>query len=517
MPESQRAILSVYDKSGLLELGRGLVTLGFELIASGGTARVLREAGMPVIRVGDWTGFPEMLEGRVKTLHPAIHAGILAMDTPAHLSELERQGLKPIDLVVCNLYPFQRTVADPGVAVADAVEQIDIGGVTLIRAAAKNHARVTVVVDPADYDGLLSELGQGGVSEATRKRLAYKAFAHTAAYDESIRSYFQARGYAGASDLFPERATIHLERGQSLRYGENPHQQAALYRIPGSSGSLGGWLLQGKPLSYNNILDLEAAWRVVSDFDAPTVAILKHNNPCGLASATLAQDAYPLALAGDPLSAFGSVIAVNVLVNEALVAQLGDLFVECIVAPGFTSEALDLLQERERIRVLEMPLQPVPAWPWEVRSVRGGALLQQRDAITEARDEWRVITRRRPSETEWGALEFAWKAVAHVKSNAIVFARMFTEGIALVGVGAGQMSRVDAVKLAVMKAGDHCREAVMGSDAFFPFPDGLREAAQAGITAVIQPGGSIRDEQVIAAADELGLAMVFTDKRHFRH
>jgi phosphoribosylaminoimidazolecarboxamide formyltransferase/IMP cyclohydrolase len=277
------------------------------------------------------------------------------MDTPAHMRELESQGLRPIDLVVCNLYPFQQTVADPQVSIADAVEQIDIGGVTLIRAAAKNHARVTVVVDPADYGGILNELGRGGISQGTRERLAYKAFAYTAAYDEAIRSYLEAQGYAGEHELFPERLTIHLERQQSLRYGENPHQRAALYRIPGASGPLGGRLRQGKPLSYNNILDLEAAWRVVCDFDLPTVAILKHNNPCGLASAALAQDAYPLALAGDPVSAFGGIVAVNVPVDEALVSQLGDLFVECIVAPGFACAALHLLQGREAIRVLEIP------------------------------------------------------------------------------------------------------------------------------------------------------------------
>ena len=513
---TQRALLSVYDKRELVTFAQGLAALGVELVASGGTARKLRAAGLTVTDVSQVTGFPEVLGGRVKTLHPAIHAGILARPTPEHKAELAAHGLEPIALVVCNLYPFVQVTANPDVTIEEAVEQIDIGGVTLLRAAAKNFERVTVVVDPADYAGVLEELRtDGAVSLTTRRRLAYKAFAHTAAYDEAIRRFFARRGFAAQEETpsFPDRLTLTLERQQVLRYGENPHQQAALYRWPGVEGPMGGRLLQGKPLSYNNLLDLDAAWRAAQDFDEPTVVIVKHTNPCGLASAESLEAAYGPALAGDPVSAFGSIIAANRPFDAATARQLGDLFVECVVAPAFTPEALKVLSARKNLRLLEMPPSPTSDWAWEARTVQDGLLLQEPDTAPEDPAAWRVATRREPTDAEWTALRFAWRAVKHVKSNAIVFAG----GTALVGVGAGQMSRVDAVRLAVLKAGDRCQGAVMASDAFFPFPDGVQVAADAGVTAVIQPGGSVRDEQVIAAADEAGLAMVLTGRRHFRH
>ncbi|MCS7177987.1 MAG: bifunctional phosphoribosylaminoimidazolecarboxamide formyltransferase/IMP cyclohydrolase [Anaerolineae bacterium] len=518
MSRLQRALLSVHDKTGLVDFARGLAQYGVELIASGGTARALREAGLDVTEVAQVTGFPEVLGGRVKTLHPAIHAALLATDAPSHQEELRNLGIRPIDLVACNLYPFSQVAADPGVSLEEAVENIDIGGVTLLRAAAKNFARVTVVTDPADYGVVLDELAREGmVSEATRRRLAYKAFAHTAAYDEAIRTFLGQRGFAGVEERFPSRLTLHLTRYDVLRYGENPHQQAALYHFPGVAGPLGGQLLQGKPLSYNNILDLAAAWQAAQEFPEPTVVIVKHNNPCGLASASSLAAAYGPALAGDPVSAFGGIIAVNRPLDGETARQLGDLFLECIAAPAFLPEAREILAPRTQLRLLEIPGTRVAGAPWEIRSVPGGLLVQEPDTAGEDEEEWKVVTGRAPSPEEWEVLRFAWRAVKHVKSNAIVFARRVDGALALVGVGAGQMSRVDAVRIAALKAGARAAGAVMASDAFFPFPDGVEEAARAGITAVIQPGGSVRDADVIATADRLGLAMVFTGRRHFRH
>jgi phosphoribosylaminoimidazolecarboxamide formyltransferase/IMP cyclohydrolase len=511
-------LLSVFDKSGIEDLGRGLADLGWELLASGGTARALRQAGLSVHEVSDWTGFPEVLGGRVKTLHPAIHAGVLARDNDADRAELAGLGLRPIDLVVCNLYPFARTVARPDVSLDEAVEQIDIGGVAMLRAAAKNFERVAALVDPADYAALLAELRErGSVAQDTRRRLAYKAFAHTAAYDEAIRAFLEAQGFAGPAPLFAEGLTLRLGRAETLRYGENPHQQAALYRLPGAEGFLGGQLLQGKTLSYNNLLDLDAAWRVAQEYERPALVIVKHGNPCGLASAPTLAEAFAPALAGDPVSAFGGIIGANRPFDGATAQQLGDLFVEAIVAPAFTPEACAALADRSSLRLLEMSDRLPVRWPWEARSVREGLLLQESDSVGESGADWQVVTRRAPDEGEWAALRFGWKAVGHVKSNAIVFARLLETGPALVGVGAGQMSRVDSVGIAAQKAGEKARGAVMASDAFFPFPDGIEAAAAAGVTAVIQPGGSLRDADAIAAADRLGLAMVFTGRRHFRH
>lgn len=512
------ALLSVHDKTGLLEFAWGLVHLGVELIATGGTARLLRDAGMRVTDVSQVTGFPEMLGGRVKTLHPAILGAILATDIPAHREELAALGIRPIDLVVCNLYPFTRVVADPAVSLEEAVENIDIGGVTLLRAAAKNFSRVAVVSDPADYGPVLAELEQrGDLGEATRRNLALKAFACTAAYDEAIRAFLWQRGFSGEEEPFPAHLTLHLDRHEVLRYGENPHQRAALYHFAGVRGPLGGHLLQGKPLSFNNLLDLTAAWEAVRSFPDPTVVIVKHTNPCGLASAPTLAAAWGPALAGDPVSAFGGIVAANRPFDEDIAGQLGHLFLECIAAPAFTPGALELLARRADLRLLEVPEGPVPGIPWEVRSVPGGLLVQEPDAGEDDSGEWRVVTARAPSAEEWEALRFAWRAVRHVRSNAIVLAHRAGDALALVGVGAGQMSRVDAVRVAVLKAGERARGAVLASDAFFPFPDGVEEAARAGVTAIIQPGGSLRDAEVIAAADQMGLSMVLTGRRHFRH
>jgi len=508
-----RALFSVYDKTGLVTFAGRLAAMGWELVASGGTARALREAGLTVTDVAQVTGFPEMLGGRVKTLHPAIHGAILARPGAADRDELAAHGIVPIDLVAVNLYPFRETVARPGVTLEEAVEQIDIGGVALLRAAAKNFARVTVLCDPADYAPVLDELeAQGEVSLETRRRLAAKAFAHTRDYDAAIEAFLAASEEATAPAAFPPRLTLSLVQVQALRYGENPHQAAALYAPRPEMGPLGGRLLQGKPLSYNNLLDLDAAWRAVASFSEPTVVIVKHLSPCGIASAESLEAAYPPALESDPVSAFGGVIAVNRPVTLPLVEAIGKQFVEAIVAPAFDEAAQAWLADHKpSCRLVQIGEAEPPSW--ELRSVQGGFLLQVPDRGDPEGTAWQVVTRREPTSVEWEALRFAWKAVQHVKSNAIVLAR----GRATVGIGGGLPSRVDAVRLAAAKAGDRAQGAVMASDAFFPFPDGVEVAAEAGVTAVIQPGGSVRDEAVITAADRLGLAMIFTGVRHFRH
>ncbi|MFQ5813756.1 MAG: bifunctional phosphoribosylaminoimidazolecarboxamide formyltransferase/IMP cyclohydrolase [Anaerolineae bacterium] len=509
----KRALLSVSNKEGLAEFGRGLAELGVELIATGGTARALREAGLAVRPIEDVTGFPEILGGRVKTLHPAVHGGILARRDESHLAELKAQGIAPIDLVAVNLYPFAETVAKPGTTLAEAIEQIDIGGVALLRAAAKNFAHVTAVSDPADYATVLAELReQGDLSIATRRRLALKAFRHTASYDAAISRYLTTR-FAG--ETFPATLHLGLTKLADLRYGENPHQQAALYSLGAIESPLGGNLLQGKALSYNNILDLDAAWRIASDFATPTLAIIKHGNPCGVASDTNLADAFRAALASDPVSAFGSIIAANRLFDGEVALALGDLFVEAVAAPAFTAEARQALASRPNCRLLEMSgaEEQGRRGAWEMRGVRSGVLVQEKDAIAEDESGWEVVTERKPTAEELEALRFAWKVVKHVKSNAILLA----QGLATVGVGAGQMSRVDAVRLAIAKAGERAQGAVLASDAFFPFPDGVEEAARGGVTAVVQPGGSRGDASVIEAADAHSLAMLFTGVRHFRH
>ncbi len=546
---TKRAILSVHDKTGLIELGRGLAALGWELIASGGTARALREAGLPAREVSDVTGAPEMLGGRVKTLHPAIHGGILARDTADDRADLAAQGIAPIDLVVCNLYPFAATVARSGVTTAEAVEQIDIGGVTLLRAAAKNFGRVVVLCDPADYGAALAALAAGGPDEAARRALAVKAFAHCCEYDDAIARYLggeeeerdaERRGgktqrdaeqeslflsvslrLPSASLSVPLQMTLTLRQVMALRYGENPHQAAALYATTDGAGPLGGRLLGGKELSYNNLLDLDAAWRAAESFAAPAVAIVKHLSPCGLAVGRSAAAAFPAALASDPVSAFGGVVAANRTVDGAFVAALAaaELFVEAIIAPAFSDEALAwFAAHKKNCRLLAVG-DGDNGPSLELRAVRGGLLAQTRDDGDPPDAMWRVAGRRPPTDDEMAALRFAWTACQHVKSNAIVLAHVpgADGATATVGIGGGLPSRVDAVRLAVSKAGERARGAVLASDAFFPFADGLEEAAAAGVTAVVEPGGSVRDEDVIAAADRLGVALVFTGARHFRH
>ncbi len=497
-----KAILSVYDKTGLVDFARSLVNLGWSLIASGGTAKLLREQGLPVTEVADYTGSPEILGGRVKTLHPAIHGGLLARSTEADRLELARLGWDFIDLAAVNLYPFEQTIARPGVTEAEAIENIDIGGVTLVRAAAKNHTRVTLLCDPADYPAVLAEMQAGGVKAETRRKLALKGFAHTAAYDAAISAYFRGKAGPLSLTLYPV---------ESLRYGENPHQEAVLYGYAPEAQPLGGQVLQGKALSYNNLLDLDAAWRCAVSFEKPTICIVKHLSPCGVASADTLPEAFRLALASDPISAYGGVIAANRPFDEAT-ARLLDLFIECIAAPGFAPGALEVFAKRKNLRLVSMPdtrLEPL----YELRSVNRGVLRQTVDLGDPQGTEWKVVTARQPAEAELQSLHFAWKACQHVKSNAIVFA----QGEATVGIGGGQPNRVDCVRIAAQRAGERSAGAVMASDAFFPFPDSVEEAAKAGITAIVAPGGSVRDNEAIIAANAHGIAMVFTGIRHFRH
>ncbi len=504
------AILSVHDKTGLAEFAGGLVALGWKLLASGGTARLLRQHDLPVTEVADYTGSPEILGGRVKTLHPAIHGGLLARPGQADREELLALGWGPIDLAAVNLYPFEQTIARPGTTLEEAIENIDIGGVTLIRAAAKNHARVILACEPADYPQVLTALQAGEVDDAARRRLAAKGFALTARYEAAIAAYL------GEMAGIEQPLALNLYPASKLRYGENPHQEATLYSFVPGDGPLGGSVLQGKALSYNNLLDLDAAWRAAVSFERPAVCIVKHLSPCGIATAESLAEAFRLALASDPVSAFGGVIAANRPFDGAIAGALGDLFVECIAAPGFTAEAQGRLAARKNLRLVAMPglsLQP----PFELRSVNQGLLRQSLDLGDPAGSEWRVVTSRQPDEAEWRALRFAWKSCQHVKSNAIVFARSEGESEATVGIGGGQPNRVDCVRIAAQRAGERARGAVMASDAFFPFPDSVEEAARAGITAIIAPGGSLRDEEAIQAAERAGLAMVFTGVRHFRH
>ena len=506
-----RALLSVSDKSGLVEFAQRLHEAGGELIASGGTARKISDGGVPVQAVEEVTGFPEILGGRVKTLHPAIHGAILARRTSLHLDELAEHGIGPIDLVVVNLYPFQETVSQANVTLATAVEEIDIGGVALLRAAAKNHESVTVVCDPADYDRVAAAFAQGGASAMERKQLALKAFRHTADYDSAIAEYLAGQiGEEEAAPL-PAHMRVDLVRVQLNRYGENPHQNGALYAYSGEEAPF--VVLHGKEMSYNNWLDLDGSWQSAQDFREPTVAIIKHGNPCGLASADTLAKAYEKALASDPDSAFGSIISVNRALDVETAKLMAGLFVEVIAAPAYDDEALEVLLKKKNLRVVA-PVGGKPR-PLSLRSIYGGVLVQEldRSQLDMQPDNWRIVSRRQPSAEQLADLAFAWRVARHVKSNAIVFVK----DRATVGVGAGQMSRVDSVMLAGHKAGDRARGAVMASDAFFPFADGIVAAAKHGIAAVVQPGGSVRDEEVIAAVDNLGLVMAYTGTRHFRH
>jgi phosphoribosylaminoimidazolecarboxamide formyltransferase/IMP cyclohydrolase len=507
--EIRRALLAVYDKTGVVELGRRLVELGVELVSSGGTASALREAGVAVTPVEAVTGFPEMLDGRVKTLHPAIHAGILAdRRRPEHEAQLAERGIEPFDLVVVNLYPFRETVAR-GASPDEIIEQIDIGGPAMVRAAAKNHASVAVLVEPSDYSDVLGELVErGGLSGETRRRLAAAAFGHTAAYDAAVAGWF-----AESNETLPSFVGLALEKVAELRYGENPHQRGALYREVARSGVLGGarLLAAGREMSFNNWLDVDAALGLAAMLPRAACVIVKHNNPCGAAVRADAAEAYRLAFESDTVSAFGGIVAFNTVCDEAAAEAMREVFTEVVVAPAFTDAAATVFVARKGLRVVEAPL-PDPAG-LEVRQLAGGALIQDRDSVRFARDEVEVVSAREPGEDEWADLEIAWVVASRVRSNAIVLVR----DRATVGVGAGQMSRVDASWLAVRKAGDRAKAASMASDAFFPFPDAVEVAADAGVTAVIHPGGSVRDDDVLEVADARGMAVVVTGRRHFRH
>ena len=538
-----QALLSVSDKTGVVDFARGLVDCGIRLLSTGGTARALADAGLAVTEVADYTGFPEMLDGRVKTLHPKVHAGILGRrDVAGHSAAMSAHDIPGIDLVVVNLYPFRETIARPGCTLDDAIENIDIGGPAMVRSAAKNHAHVGIVVDPSDYAAMLAEIqSSGGLSDATRFGLAQKAFSHTAAYDSAISNYLTARSSDGTVTEYPSQFNITAMKVADLRYGENPHQSAALYRDPGPSpGTLATCRQrQGKALSYNNIADADAAWECVKSFapeiDSPigdaarvtgvagaaakcACVIVKHANPCGVALGVTPLDAYRNALATDPTSAFGGIIAFNCPVDTATAEAISALFIEVVVAPSYSDGALALLSKKANVRVLEVDLPDagVQGNAFDLKRIGGGFLVQTPDTRMVDASELRPVTKLEPDASQLADLLFAWRVARFVKSNAIVFAR----GLRTLGVGAGQMSRVDSSRIAAIKAKSanlDLKGSVVASDAFFPFRDGLDAVIDAGATAVIQPGGSLRDDQVISAADERGIAMVFTGIRHFRH
>ncbi|HUH92595.1 MAG TPA: bifunctional phosphoribosylaminoimidazolecarboxamide formyltransferase/IMP cyclohydrolase [Casimicrobiaceae bacterium] len=515
------ALLSVSDKTGLIEFARGLSALGIALLSTGGTARALAQAGLAATEIGAYTGFPEILDGRVKTLHPKVHAGILARrDIDAHRAALAEHGVSPIDLVVVNLYPFRQTVARADCSLEEAIENIDIGGPTMVRAAAKNYAHVGVVVDPADYPALLEELRRSGKSllEATRFRLAQKAFSHTAAYDGAISNYLTARDERGVAHGFPARWNWQGVKVEDLRYGENPHQPAAFYRDdPPIAGGIASFRqLQGKELSYNNIADADAAWECVRTFGETACVIVKHANPCGAALGPTPLEAYRRAFATDPTSAFGGIVAFNRDVDAAAVEAVAGQFLEVLIASGFSDDARAAIARKAGVRVLAVAAAPAPRDAWDVKRVGGGMLVQSADTRDVAAAELKTVTRKAPTPDELADLLFAWRVARFVKSNAIVYCG----GGRTLGIGAGQMSRVDSTRVAAMKAhnaGLSLAGSVVASDAFFPFRDGLDVVAEQGAVAVIQPGGSVRDNEVIAAADERGIAMVFTGIRHFRH
>jgi len=515
----ERALLSVSDKSGIVEFARGLAACGVRILSTGGTAALLSREGVAVTEVSAYTGFPEMLDGRVKTLHPKIHGGLLGRgDDPAHQKAMRGAGIEPIGLLAVNLYPFQSTVADPQCRFDDAVENIDIGGPAMLRAAAKNHGSVAAIVDPADYPRVLAEIQQSGrVADETRLTLAKKVFAHTAAYDGAIANYLTSLDAARRRGEYPEVLTLQFRKLQDLRYGENPHQSAAFYRDERPlAGSLAAYRqVQGKELSYNNIADADAAWECVKQFAEPACVIVKHANPCGVALAQGPDEAYARAFATDPVSAFGGILAFNRALDRTAAEAVVKQFAEVVIAPRVLPDALHVFSARANLRVLEVPLaHDVQAH--DFKRVGGGLLVQGSDAKVMEKAECRVVTRRQPAEAQWSDLLFAWRVAKFVKSNAIVFCG----GGATLGVGAGQMSRVDSVRIAAAKAASarlSLKGSAVASDAFFPFRDGLDALAEAGAGAVIQPGGSVRDEEVIAAADEHGIAMVFTGVRHFRH
>ncbi|MGZ9586535.1 bifunctional phosphoribosylaminoimidazolecarboxamide formyltransferase/IMP cyclohydrolase [Paenibacillus marinisediminis] len=512
----KRALISVSDKTGIVDFARALAASGVEIISTGGTRSLLEKEQVPVIGISDVTGFPEIMDGRVKTLHPAVHSGLLAVrDNAEHQAQMKELGLDYIDLVVVNLYPFKETIAKPDVSYEDAIENIDIGGPTMLRSAAKNHAFVTVVVDAADYERVLEEIqADGDTTLDTRKRLAAKVFRHTAAYDSLISGYLTAQ----LGEEFPETLTVTYEKVQSLRYGENPHQKAAFYREPlAAVGSLtAAEQLHGKELSYNNINDANAALAIVSEFEGPAVAAVKHMNPCGVGIGESVYEAYRKAYESDPTSIFGGIVAANRAIDEDTAKLLNDIFLEIVIAPEFTQEALNVLMQKKNIRLVRTGVQPSPAnrhAALQMTSVNGGLLVQDTDVYNVSAEELKVATDREPSAEELEQLRFGWNIVKHVKSNAIVLVK---DGMT-VGIGAGQMNRVGAARIAIEQAGEKAKGAVLASDAFFPMGDTLELAAQAGITAVIQPGGSIRDEESVKVANDNGIAMVMTGVRHFKH
>jgi len=518
MSKIQRAILSVTDKSGLVEFARKLAGLGVELVSTGGTAKLLRDSGVAVKDISELTGFPEMLDGRVKTLHPKVHGGILhRRDDKDHLAAVAEHGIPAIDMVVVNLYAFEKTAAKPGVHFDELIENIDIGGPSMIRSAAKNFQDVAVVTSPADYDAIAEEMAASGgalsLSMETKWRLAQRAFATTAAYDSAIASTLERVGGDFAlhtAEGFPQNLRLAFQKVMDLRYGENPHQKAAMYADGSGAGVANARQVQGKELSYNNIVDLQAAWDLAQEFDEPVCAIIKHTNPCGTATGKTLAEAYVRALECDPVSAFGGVIGVNRTVDAVSAGEMAKLFLEVIAAPAFDEGAKAAFGSKKNLRLVEVP---AGQQNWVLKNISGGMLVQDADLHKLAEADLKVVTRRPPTPEEKSALLFAWKVCKHVKSNAIVYAR---DG-QTVGVGAGQMSRVDSCKLGAMKAQLPLKGTVAASDAFFPFPDGVEEIAKAGATAIIQPGGSVRDQEVIEAADRLGLAMIFTGVRHFRH
>jgi phosphoribosylaminoimidazolecarboxamide formyltransferase/IMP cyclohydrolase len=518
MSKIQRAILSVTDKTGLVDFARKLSKLGVELISTGGTAKLLRDSGIAVKDISDLTGFPEMLDGRVKTLHPKVHGGILhRRENATHRAAVAEHGIEPIDMVVVNLYAFEKTAAKPGVHFEELIENIDIGGPSMIRSAAKNFQDVAVVTSPSDYDSIADELAKsaGELSSDTKWRLAQQAFATTAAYDSAIASTLERVSSNGHRELhspegFPNTLRLSFNKITDLRYGENPHQKAAMYSDGTSTGVANGRQLQGKELSYNNIVDLQAAWDLAQEFEEPVCAIIKHTNPCGTATGKNLVEAYKKALECDPVSAFGGVIGVNRRIDGAAAEEMAKLFLEVIAAPGFDDEAKAKFASKKNLRLVEITDVPQK---WVLKNVSGGILVQDADVRPLSETDLKVVTKRAPTAEEKRALLFAWKVSKHVKSNAILYAR---DGQS-VGVGAGQMSRVDSCKIGAMKAVLPLKGTVAASDAFFPFPDGVEEIAKAGATAIIQPGGSVRDQEIIEAADRLGLAMIFTGVRHFRH
>jgi phosphoribosylaminoimidazolecarboxamide formyltransferase / IMP cyclohydrolase len=508
----RRALISVSDKTGIAEMAKELARREVEIVSTGGTRRVLEEAGVPVTGISDVTGFPEILDGRVKTLHPRVHAGLLAVrDKPSHTEQLEVHDIQPFDLVVVNLYPFEQTVAKPDVSYAEAVENIDIGGPSMVRAAAKNHRYVTVLVDPADYEEVLAQMdASGGVDEALRRRLAAKAFRHTAAYDAAIAGYLTEQ----SGETFPEKLTVSFDKAQGLRYGENPHQQAAFYRKnrPATGTIASAEQLHGKELSYNNIQDANAALEIVAEFSEPAAVAVKHMNPCGVGKGENVSEAYQKAFEADPVSIFGGIIAVNRPVDAETALKMKEIFLEIILAPDFEPKALEILKEKKNLRLLRLG-EIRKHGEWKLQTISGGLLVQDADTKQVTREDCKVVTDRQPGEEEWDQLLFAWNVVKHVKSNAIVLAKDFRT----IGVGAGQMNRVGAAGIAIRQAGEEAKGAVLASDAFFPMKDTVEAAAAAGIKAIIQPGGSIRDQESIEEANRHGIAMVFTGIRHFKH